>query len=691
MGAGWKRVPFVKLLTSLASGILLEHYYKIGVATWICILCVALFVLIGFFFLPFFKRFQLNLISGISGFLAFLSMGGILLFERNLENRDNWIGHYADQVHALEVVVEEPPLERPNSIRLLASVCKIYKDGKAKPCLGKIFIYLKKDSFLLKQALPSYGTVIRFNKKLEAIRGFGNPGGFDFGHYCRMKGISHQFFASVSELRIGKERKRNAFKTAINLMREWVLEVLKANFKNKIELGLAEALLIGYKSDLDKSLVKDYADTGVVHIIAISGLHVGLIYWLLGVFLLPLKNTGLNWISAILTITGLWLFSFLAGAQPSILRAALMFTCIVIEKQVSGRNSTYNTIAFSAFVLLCIEPRWLWDAGFQLSYAAVVSIIAFMKPVYALLFFGNWLTDAIWKMTAVTLAAQVLTLPLCIYYFQQFPVYFLLTNLLAVPLSTAILFGEILLLAFSFLPLLASTLANILSAMIQLMNRSIEIAAQFPFATWESLNVSDLQALVLACFSLSLGFGLVEKSKKLLGFSGLAILVFSAQRVHSFIQASKQELLVVYNIPRGSAIDLIKGRRSLFLGDSALKNKGPLRELYLDPSRCYYRTRASMYSPAIQSIQFGKKKVLLLNKTPVFTGVSDRAGIDLLVLSGNPKLYFSNLVRYLDVRMVVIDGSVPSWKSRYWKKDCDSLSIPYHDVSEQGAFVMKTR
>jgi competence protein ComEC len=690
IGAGWRRVPFVKLLAAMASGILLEFYYQLGCTTWISVLCISLFVLIGFFFLPFFKRFQLSLISGVSGFCVFISLGGILLYERNIETRKNWIGLLTEQALTLEVVVEEPPLERPNSIRLLASVQTAYINGKARPCRGKIFIYLKKDSFLLKQEMPSYGTVICFKEMLLPIRGFGNPGGFDFGHYCRMKGITHQLFASISELRIEKEKNRKLFKTVINSMREWVLETLRKNFKDKKKLGLAEALLIGYKNDLDKSLVKDYADTGVVHIIAISGLHVGLIYWLLGLLLLPLKRAGLKWIPAILIIAGLWLFSFLAGAQPSILRAALMFTCIVIEKQVSGRNSTYNTIAFSAFALLCIEPKWLWDAGFQLSYAAVVSIIAFMKPVYSLLFFRNKLFDSIWKMTAVTIAAQVLTLPLCIYYFQQFPVYFLLTNLLAVPLSTAILFGEILLLAFAFIPFLAGLLAKILSGMIQVMNQSIEIAAQLPFATWESLNISAWQSILLGCFTLSLGFGLVERSGNLLRFSAFAILIFSTQRLASFIHASQQELLVVYNVPKGSAIDFVEGRKFTFLGDSALKNRGPQREFYLEPSRTYLRTTASMNSSFTNSIRFGGKRILLLDKAPNFTGGPVQT-IDLLVLSRNPKLYFSRLSRHLEVGMVVIDGSVPAWKSRYWKKDCDSLGIPYHDVSERGAFVMKIR
>ena len=196
------------------------------------------------------------------------------------------------------------------------------------------------------------------------------------------------------------------------------------NIKGDKELGLAEALLIGYKDDLDKTLVQSYTNTGVVHIIAISGLHLGLIYWLLVQLLKPLQRRKyMKWLRPVIIILGLWLFSLLAGAQPSILRSAVMFTCIVIGETIAKKTSIYNSLALSAFGLLCWNPYWLWDVGFQLSYSAVLSIIIFMRPVYNLLYVKNKILDFFWKINAVTIAAQILTLPLSIYHFHQFPVY----------------------------------------------------------------------------------------------------------------------------------------------------------------------------------------------------------------------------------------------------------------------------
>src|SRR5262245_60738277 len=179
--------------------------------------------------------------------------------------------------------------------------------------------------------------------------------------------------------------KKNPFHEFHNTSRTKVLNILRANIKGEKELGLAEALLIGYKNDLDKTLVQSYSNTGVVHVIAISGLHLGLIYWLLSWLCKPLqRGRNFKWLRLILILTGLWLFGLLAGAQPSVIRSAVMFTCIALGQSLTRKSSTYNTLALSAFILLCINPYWLWDVGFQLLYAAVLSIVIFMQPIY------NW-------------------------------------------------------------------------------------------------------------------------------------------------------------------------------------------------------------------------------------------------------------------------------------------------------------
>jgi competence protein ComEC len=304
--------------------------------------------------------------------------------------------------------------------------------------------------------------------------------------------------------------------------------------------------MIGYKDDLDRDLVKAYANAGVVHIIAISGLHVGLIYWMLVQLCRPFRRLSyFKWFSPLLIIGGLWFFTLLAGAQASVLRSAIMFTAIVLEKTFSRKSTTMNSLAMSAFFILCINPSAIWDIGFQLSYAALYGILAFSRPIYNLFECTSKWMDMIWKMNAVTLAAQVFTTPLCIFYFHQFPLIFLITNSIAVPLSTLVLFVEILLLCLAWIPTLGFFTGKLTGWLIQAMNYFIEKLSSVSWVTWDQLCLNECQVLFLLLAALAFGFGLMFRRNRLLNIVLLSSVVVAAFRSNSFYQATRQQFLVV--------------------------------------------------------------------------------------------------------------------------------------------------
>jgi len=375
-----------------------------------------------------------------------------------------------------------------------------------------------------------------------------------------------------------------------------------------------------------------------------------------------------------------------------VLRSAVMFTCIVIAQNFSRKTSIYNTLAFSAFILLCYDPYWLWDAGFQLSYAAVLSIIIFMRPIYNLFYVKNKLLDMVWKLNAVTLAAQILTTPISIYHFHQFPVYFLLTNFVAVPLSSIIVLGEILLCAVSFLPSVALFVGKILSWLITLMNSYVERVESLPYSLWEGMQINIVQAILLIIFIACIGLWLIEKIKRGFVIALVSLAGFFIIRSYSFMHAASQEKIIVYNVSQHSAIDFIRGRNYLFHGDTSFLIDDFARNFHLEPARVL--NRISLVR-GLKDLFAGDKyavykntKILLLDKATSFSPNGDKPVIDLLIVSKNPELYMSKLANAFHIKQVVFDGSVPFWRLKYWKKDCDSLHIPYHDVSEKGAFVM---
>ncbi|HEX7845007.1 MAG TPA: ComEC/Rec2 family competence protein, partial [Chitinophagaceae bacterium] len=503
----WRKTPFLRLLLFLIPGILLQWYLQLSVAIWLATAGSALIIFSGFYFLSLFQRFKFLFITGLAVAMLFVALGALLVWKQDVRNNSNWFGHSYNSSDALIVSLDEPLVEKTKSFKANAIVHSIIKDGNSIPVAGRIIVYFKKDTVVNELA---YGSQLIFKKPLQEIKNSGNPGGFDYKRYSLFQGITHQVYLQQGEFEIIAGKKEKWLPKFIYDSREWVLTILRNNIKGDKELGLAEALLIGYKDDLDKSLVQSYTNTGVVHVIAISGLHLGIIYLLLVALLRPLKSKKyLRILKPLIIIAGLWLFSLLAGAQPSVLRSAVMFTCIVLGESLGRRTSIYNTLAASAFLLLCYDPYWLWDLGFQLSYSAVLSIVIFMKPVYNLLYFKNKLADNIWKLNAVTLAAQLLTLPISIYHFHQFPSYFFLTNFFAVPLSSVILIGEVILCVFSFVPVLAIFIGKILRWLIWLMNTYVERVEAIPFSLLDGWQINIVQVILLFVFITCISYWLI--------------------------------------------------------------------------------------------------------------------------------------------------------------------------------------
>lgn len=695
----WKKTPFLKFLLALTTGITIQWQYQFTLWTWFLTAATGFLLVVVFLFLSGFTGFRLSYITGIGIFLLFAGLGGVLTEQSDIRNHKNWFGNQYTSRDGIIATLREPLSDKIKTSKAEASVNFIIHEGKPLPVKGNIIIYIKKDtstpSSISDDSKLTYGSQIIFTKPMQEIKNSGNPGGFNYKRYCLFNGITHQVFLKEKDFEILPGKKTNPINSLLFSARKRILEVLQRNIIGEKETGLAEAMLIGYKDDLAQSLVQSYTNTGVVHIIAISGLHLGLIYWLLGLILQPLTlHSKTKWLKPLLIIVGLWAFSLLAGAQPSVLRSAFMFSLIVIADALNRKSSIYNTMSVSAFLLLCINPFWLWDVGFQLSYAAVLSIIIFMRPVYSWFSFNNKIVDTIWKMNAVTIAAQVLTLPLSIYHFHQFPTMFLLTNFLAVPLSSIILLGEILLCTISFIPAAAAITGKLLTWLIWLMNSFIERAELLPGSLWDGLQISFIQALLLLIMIAGISYWMMEKEIQGLLCGLSALLAFTFIRSISFINANKQQKIIVYNVPQKRAADFIDGRNYLFTGDSTLLEEGFARNFHLKPARVLFRTgiiNTNAVSFHDTCLVFGNRRVLLISKPLRLPPVSEKTRIDLLIISNNPKLYFKQLSAALNIRQVVFDASNPSWKVNYWKKDCDSLHIPWYDVTEKGAFVMNLR
>jgi competence protein ComEC len=433
----------------------------------------------------------------------------------------------------------------------------------------------------------------------------------------------------------------------------------------------------------------------VVHIIAISGMHLGLIYILL-VWLfakIPLINKS-KILQVILILGSLWLFSILTGAAASVLRSAVMFTFITVGKNFTRQSSVFNSLAASAFVMLCFNPYFLWDVGFQLSYLAVVGIIIFQKPIYNWAYLKIRWVNEIWKLMAISLAAQVLTFPICIYYFHQFPNFFLITNIIAVPLSGVILFAEIGLVVFSWIPFAGISIGKIVGWMVWAMNRIIDWISHLPFAVWDKIPSSVASTLLLYAVVIGFSIWLLNKNNSAFRIAIFCLLGFTILQDLENWQIKNQHKIIVYNVPQHQAIDFVIGNNYRFFGDSILLADVVLQNFYLKPARvalqlnCPADSMAGIFHQPL-FYRLGNKKVMVVDGPIQFEPVQQKISVDMIIISKNPKLYIAELASVFNCGQYVFDASNSLWKIVKWQKDCEELHLRSYSVPEKGAFVLE--
>ncbi|MEO8712847.1 MAG: ComEC/Rec2 family competence protein, partial [Parafilimonas sp.] len=578
-----KNFPFLRLVFALTAGIIMQWYFGISIKEIILFTVIVFVLIIAFYTLSSSKKFILGWLRGIFILLLFACVGMLATWQQNIHNNVKWYGRTYDPADAIIITIMEPLVEKPNSYKAIAEVIAVYKNKSWVFTEGNILLYFKKDS--VKPSLQ-YGSQIVFNKPLQQIQNNGNPAALDYNRYCLFQSITSQVFLTTKDYNILSSKNTNTFQKFLFAARDWALNTLKQNIHSPKELGIAEALLIGYRNDLDKDLVQAYSNTGVVHIIAISGLHIGVIYGALIMFFSLFKSSKIKkWIAPVIILCVIWLFTLVAGAAPSVLRAAGMFTFILAGKFLGKNGNIYNTLAASAFVLLISNPFYLWDVGFQLSYAAVFSIVVFFKSINGLLYFKNRSLRWIWQLCSISLSAQIFTLPLVIYHFHQLPLLFLFTNLFVVPLSGVVLIAELILFAFSFWHAAASLMGIFTETCIRWMNDFVEQIDKLSFSVWDGLHISIIQLVIMFAIICFISLWIFNKNTKTFISSLSCIILFFISRDADIFYHRVQQKIIVYNVPKQSVVDIIAGNTYRFAGDSIVLKDAFLRNFNLKPSR----------------------------------------------------------------------------------------------------------
>lgn len=683
----WKRAPFLRIILPLLAGISLQLYVSLFPAFLLTVMAISIPGIGLFGFLPLQWRFTVAWIPGILISILVCSTGSLLIYKADMCHQQDFYGHLSTDSSRLLLQINEPLQEKARTYKTTAKVIAVYHQRKWMPVKGYLLLYLAKDT---NRPCLQYGDQIMTVKRPEMIKNNGNPGTFNYQQYCITQQLYQQLYLRTSDFYRLQHNRGNPVNKLLLKARDYCLGNLKQYIGSGPEGGMAEALLIGYRQDLDKDVVQAYSNTGIVHIIAISGMHLALLY---GTLLWCLQwlpvHKWTNGLKAVIILGVLWGFALLTGASASVLRSAVMFTGITVGRFILDRySSIYNTLAASATLLLCFNPYLAIDAGFQLSYLAVLSILLFYPPVYALWEMKRKWADRIWQMVALSLAAQLMTTPVSLFYFHQFPNYFLLANLIAVPMSTGIIYGEVILLFLAPFRLPAVWAGYALKYAIFYMNSAVKWLGELPFALITNIHCSLLQTTLLygVITGLALRWLLKWRSGGWLAFGclGGCFLVRAGQ----VITTSTQRKMIVYNVPAYTAVDCIQGNRVHFTGDDSIWQLPAAQTLTCARNELRASAgNAAGFQQYGHCISFLGKRLLIIDSALPASLPEKKFKTNYILLARNTPVDIKQLSRFYLFDTLIFAASNSNRRIDKWQRGCDTLGWKYYTIGEQGAFV----
>jgi len=394
-------------------------------------------------------------------------------------------------------IISNPKINK--KVQLQIAISKTAIGMKERQSVGKCLAFLKVNEDTKKLG---YGDIIQLQASLDTIASSKNASGFDFKKFYANKGITHR--ANVKDWKL-LERNTGLYATILSY-REKLLIVLRQHLKTDNEYAVGAALCLGTKDYLTDELKNKFATVGAMHVLAVSGLHVGIIFSMLFKLLNVFKTRKKHWVflKIIITLAGIWLFAFLTGGSPSVLRAGIMFSFITVSIYIRRFKNTYNTLAAAAMLLLVYDPYLLFDVGFQLSFTAVAGIVYLHPKIYSLLYFRWKGTDYLWQITSVGIVAQIATFPIGLYYFQHLPVNFLFTGLFVVPFAFIILsLGIGLFIVQLFSSTLAVGIGYLLYGAIWLNNALINLVFLLPTNDYGHFYLGGLGLVLIYVLLLS--------------------------------------------------------------------------------------------------------------------------------------------------------------------------------------------
>jgi competence protein ComEC len=502
-------MPFLRILPAFCFGII--YAFFMGSSSYI----IPVFLPVGFlilFLLTFLKSmlYKLRFFRGFIINVVFFSLGFTLTSVKDSRDSEDYFMN-SNSVILYKAAVKNATTIKNNKFRILTEIVAIYSGTFWKASTGGSYIYMPTDSAAL--SLHT-GDEIIFSGKPDSISKPLNPGQFDFKRYASIQRIYTQFFIQASDWKMLSKENNYSLKRIAEDIRNRFLQIYQRAGLSGQEYAVLSALVLGYDDEIDQKTVQAFSATGTLHVLSVSGMHVGIIFSALsGILFFMERNRTLRSIRLVILIASLWFYALLTGFSPSVIRSAMMFSFILIGRSLNRSSSIYNSLALSAFsIFILFDPLLLFNTGLQLSFTAVWGIAFLYNGIYKTFIFENWLTDKIWSLIAVSIAAQAATFAISIYYFHQFPNYFILANLIIIPISTICIFSGIALLFLNPFNYISVFAGKIIQTLIHWLNESALFIERLPYAVWNGISISFFDLILMYLFLIVLVIWIEKKS-----------------------------------------------------------------------------------------------------------------------------------------------------------------------------------
>lgn len=682
----WSEIPFFRVSICLIVGIFVFEYFHIPYIYAVYpLICSA--ILYGLFSVFTSIRYTHPNWFGLIFLSIFIFLGGsILHLKQHIDTKSLIETKEANQeINAIGVVQQE--LKSGTKLKYVCSIHQYSSDSQMTYQLHRSDVILTFDTSDVLADKYVEGDLISFRTALRPIRSTTNPECFDYATYLRYQGINQQGYIKPNKHRLIESNAQFFIFNWANEARAFFRSTLEKYIDDPKLLGISEAILIGERLMLTEDTYTSFANTGAIHILAVSGFHVGVFILVFKFFLGLVKRKDTFWkvLKVAILVSIVLFYVIMTGMSPSVVRAGIMVIIYIIGAHMDRHVNFYNFISVAAVIMLLYDPYLLFQASFQFSYISLLSILYFQPKISLLYIPKTWIGKQIWGMTNVSISAQIFVAPLTTYYFHQFPMYFILSGIIAVTIAIGILYlGLALVIMEIVFPKVNNLVGSFLKLLLNILDQSIHMIDRLPFSVWKGLWISDnVLFLFLFLFLVLIVWLETRRIHFWIGTLAICILVSGTLCWESYSRTQTNEI-VMYDMYGGTLVDIVEnGKLRTFQS-----------EIFTDKTIKFtslnYRLKNHVVGSQINEISnlfcFDGMLFYVFNGKEDFDRLSKLTKPDVLIVTNSMYNGPANILSKISPSLIILDKNIKPWIRSKWQTYQDTYAFSMYDIKSQGAF-----